>query len=318
MDNPDNGAQSAVSAQDSARRFKIGFVPKVGDLPYFNVAKEGAQEAAWDLNAELVYEGPASADAGEQIEVIRDLMARKVDVIAVSANDPEKLVPVLLEAKRQGIRIITWDADTEAEAREFFVNMVDPETLGRHLIDTLALSMGERGDFAILTASPSAANMTEWLKWMKAQQKEFYPNMKLLEVVPNDDDPDKAYEEAKALLKKYPHLRGIVGASSVGPPAAAQAVKEAGLAGTVSVVGLSTPELMRSYLKDGSAQTATLWSPKKLGYLTVVLARNLLLGRMPYDDQAIVNVGNIRVDGDTVIMGEPLDFNKDNVDQYDF
>ncbi len=318
MDRPAAAETASSPEAANSRRYKIGVVPKVTDIAYFDVVKQGAQEAAWDLDVDLLYEGPSTADPDEQIEVIRGLMEKRVDVIAVSANDPKKLVPVLREAKEQGIRVITWDADTDPEGREFFVNMADPETLGRHLLDTLAWSMGEKGEFAVMTGQLSAANLNEWIDWIKVQREQFYPGMKLVEIVPNDDDPKKAYEGAVSLLKRYPGLDGIIGTSSVGPPAAAEAVREANRAGEVSVVGLSTPELMRSYLREGSAQVATLWSPKKLGYLTVVLARNMMLGMLPYDDQTIANVGNIRVHGDMIIMGEPLDFTKDNVDQYDF
>lgn len=95
-------------------------------------------------------------------------------------------------------------------------------------------------------------------------------------------------------------------------------VSETGKKGDIKVVGLSTPNLMKSYLQDGSAQMATLWSPKKLGYLTVVIAKNLLEGNLPVHGQEIENVGSIRFNGDVVIMGEPLDFTRENVSQYDF
>ncbi|WP_230986969.1 substrate-binding domain-containing protein [Cohnella fermenti] len=204
-------------AANPAPHYRIGVVPKLNNT-YFDVVKQGAQEAAWDIDVELLYEAPASADPDDQIEVIRGLMGKNVDAIAVSANDPDELVPVLEEAKSQGIKIVTWDSDAAPEAREFFVNMVDPETLGRHLLDTLAWSMGEKGDFAILTGSLAAANLNEWIGWIKKQQEEYYPNLHLLEIVPTEDDPDKAYEAAKSLLAKYPGLDGIIGNSSVGPP----------------------------------------------------------------------------------------------------
>lgn len=75
---------------------------------------------------------------------------------------------------------------------------------------------------------------------------------------------------------------------------------------------------MNDYLKDGSAQIITLWSPKKLGYLTVAIANNLNEGIYPYDKQEIAGVGKIQLLGEMVIMGEPIDFTKENVDQYDF
>lgn len=303
---------------DKGQELTIAVVPKVENIPYFNAAEEGALEAAEDLGIRVIYTGPKFADAEQQITIIEELVEDRVDAIAVSVNDPDKLAPVLLEAKRKGIKIITWDADTVPEARDFFINMVDPETLGRHLMDILAWNTDEKGQFAVMTGSLSASNLNEWLDWIKVHQQEYYPEMTLVEVVANDDDPQLAYASAKRLLEKYPDLKGIIGNSSVGPPAAAKAVKELGKEGEVAVVGLSTPNPMNEYLKDGSAQIVTLWSPKKLGYLTVILANNSLKGIEPYDWQEIRKVGKIRMIDDMVIMGEPMDFTAENVDQYDF
>lgn len=296
----------------------IALVPKLVNIPYFNAVEEGAMEAGEELGVNVIYKGPAVADATQQIKIINELIDQKVDVIAVSANDPDKLVPVLKRAQRSNIKVITWDADTHSSSREFFINMVNPETLGRHLMDTLAWNLNEEGDFAIITGANSAANLNIWLSWIKIQQREYYPKMNLVKVVASDDNPHKAYTQAKELLTNYPHLKGIIGNSSVGPPAAAQAVKELGKAGKVAVVGLSPPNPMNKYLKENDAQIVTLWSPKKLGYLTVVLAANLLDGKQPQDRQTISQVGKISVLNDMVIMGEPIDFTKENVDQYDF
>jgi len=298
--------------------YTIAIVPKLEGIDYFSAVEDGANEAGKELGINIIFRGPSIADANEQATIIKGFIEQGVDVIAVSANDPELLLPVLQEADEQGIKVITWDADTEASGRQFFVNMVDPETLGRHLMDTLAWNTEERGQFAIMTGSLHAANLNEWLNWILTQHKQYYPRMELVEVVATDDSEEKAYQLAKQLLSDYPDLVGIIGNSSVGPPAAAQAVEESELSGIVKVVGLSSPNQMREYLKNGSAQVATLWSPKRLGYLTVMLAKNLLDGNLPHDGQEIDNVGTIRVKGDVVIMGEPLDFDRDNVDQYEF
>lgn len=241
-----------------------------------------------------------------------------MDVIAVSANDPYKLGRVLQKAKSKGIKVITWDSDTNASYRSFFVNMIDPEIIGRHVMDTLALEMEEKGEFAIMTGSPTAANLNTWIDWIQIQQKEYYPTMKLVEVEYTNEDIHKAYKVTQNLFKKYPGLKGIIGISTVNPPAAAQAVKDAGKIGQVAVVGTSTPNLMNEYLQEGAAQTITLWSPQKLGYLTVSLAKNLLNDEFPYEGQNIKNIGTIKFNGDMVIMGEPIDFTKGNVKQYDF
>lgn len=309
-----------LSSQErgSNLQYTIAIVPKLEGIEYFEATKDGALEAAKELGVNVIYKGPHSAGPEEQIKVIQELIDQKVDVIAVSANDPDKLIPVLKQAVQKNIKVITWDADTAKEGREFFINMVDPETLGRHLMDTLAWSTEEKGEFAIITGSYSASNLNEWIHWINIQREEYYPNMKLLEIVASDDDMEKAYQLAKQLLEDHENLIGIIGNSSVGPPGAAKAVKEAGKEEQVKVVGVSTPNLMRAYLHEDAAQVVTLWSTKRLGYLTVALAKNLLEGTLPYDGQEIYNVGKIRLKGDMVIMGEPLDFTKENVNQYDF
>ncbi|MBO1510679.1 autoinducer 2 ABC transporter substrate-binding protein [Metabacillus bambusae] len=299
--------------------YTIAIIPKVINIPYFNAVEEGAIEAGNDLGVNVIFKGPSVADSAQQIKIINEFIENdEVDVIAVSANDPETLVPILKKAQQNQIRVITWDADTLPEGREFFINMVNPETLGRHLMDTLAWNVGEEGEYAIMTGAHSASNLNEWLKWIQKQQEEHYPKMKLVEISATDDDPHKAYTIAKQLLMEHQNLKGIIGNSSVGPPAAAQAVKEAGKAGDIAVVGLSSPNPMNEYLKDGSAQVITLWSPKKLGYLTVALSNNIVTGSLPHDNQEIPGVGKIRMIDDMVIMGEPIDFTKENVDQYDF
>ncbi|MGM0922969.1 MAG: autoinducer 2 ABC transporter substrate-binding protein [Bacillota bacterium] len=311
-------AKTKEQEQQQEGPYTIALVPKIENIPYFNAVQDGAMEAGEELGVNVVYEGPVVADVALQAKIIEKFIRAKVDVIAVSANDPEKLVPVLEKARQQHIKVVTWDSDTNPEGREFFVNMVDSETLGRHLMDTLAWHTNEDGEFAIITGSKTAANLNEWLKWIQVQQTENYPNMKLLNIIEADDDPHKAYIAARELLEQYPNIKGIIGNSSVAPPAVAKAVKEAKKESKVAVVGLSSPNSMNEYLKDGSAQMITLWSPKKLGYLTVFLAHNLLEGTVPYDRQDISGVGKVRRQGDVITMGEPIDFTKENVDQYDF
>ncbi|MFZ7946553.1 MULTISPECIES: autoinducer 2 ABC transporter substrate-binding protein [Bacillaceae] len=298
--------------------YTIALVTKIEGAPYFNAAKMGALEAGEDLGVNVLFKGPSTSSWEEQEQIIEELIEQKVDCIAVAANDPEKLGTVLQRAKDNGIKVITWDADTNPEYRSFYINMVDPEIYGRHLLDLLASEVNEQGSYAITTGSPTAANLNDWIKWIKVHNAEYYPNMKLVEIVPTNEDKNKSYLAAKSLIEKHPDLKGIIGVSTLNPPGAAYAVKDAGKAGKIKVVGVSTPQLMKTALKDGSAQTATLWSPQKLGYLTVRLAKNLLNGEMPHSGQRIQKIGVIEFDNDVVIMDQPIDFTKENVDQYDF
>lgn len=314
----DRSQTKEMKSSATEKEYTIAVIPKVNGIPYFNAVEEGVLEAGKDLNVHVLYAGPLIADWQQQEQLVKEYIEKEVDAIAISANDPEKLGPILLEAKQRGIVVMTWDSDTNEKYRKYFVSSVDPETLGRHVMDTLSLNMKEKGSYAIITGSENAATLKEWIKWMVIQQEENYPNMRFLEVGESNDNPQKAYMIAKELLEKYPDLKGIIGGSSVGPPAAAQAIIDANKVGEVAVVGLSSPNLVGSYLKNEAMQVSTLWSPKKLGYLTVSVAKELLLGNEVTDNKSFENVGVIRVKDDTIIMGQPIDFTKENIDQYDF
>ncbi|PKG24818.1 autoinducer 2 ABC transporter substrate-binding protein [Niallia nealsonii] len=312
------GKQTAQLNKKDTQAFTIAVIPKVSGIPYFNAVEEGAMEAGKDLNVHVLYSGPLIADWKQQEKMIKEYIKQDVDVIAVSANDPEKLGKVLKQAKAKGIKVITWDSDTNPEYRQYFVSSVNPEILGRHVMDTLSLGMNEKGEYAIITGTDNAATLKEWIKWMVRQQQENYPNMKLLEIAESNDDPQKAYMITKKLMKKYPNIQGIIGSSSVGPPAAAQAIIDENKVGEIHVVGLSSPNLIRKYIQNGTLQIGTLWSPKKLGYLTVTVAKEILLGNKLSDNMSISNVGVIRLKGDSIIMDQPIDFTKENINQYDF
>ncbi|WP_404405106.1 autoinducer 2 ABC transporter substrate-binding protein [Jeotgalibacillus malaysiensis] len=298
--------------------YTIAVIPKLEGIPYFDAAEKGAIEAAEALGVNLIYEGPSVASAEKQIEIFREMIEMDVDAIAIAANDPGRLGQVMLEAINNGIQVITWDSDTDPQYRSFFVNMVDPEWMGRHIMDLLAEQMEEKGDYAIISGSQDAANLNEWIKWFTIHQEEFYPNMSLRTFKYANEDFQTAYQKTVDILQDYRDVEGIIGISTVNPPAISEALLDYGKEGEIAVVGTSTPNLMREYLKKDIAHTMTLWSPQKLGYLTVVLAEQLIRGEMPSDGQSIPDIGRIEFKDRIVIMGQPIDFTKENVDQYDF
>jgi len=295
-------------------------VPKLVGIPYFNAARDGASAEAARLGLHFFYTGPTAADASLQVDVLAGLLARHPAVLAVSCNDANALAPVLRRARRYGISVLTWDADAQPDSRDWFVSQVEDETLGRHVMDVLAEQMGGRGQFAIITGSLTASNLNAWLYWMKKQQQKKYPQMQLVSVVPGNDDQQQSFVQAQSLLQAYPDLRGFIGNSSAAPPAIARAIEQAGLSGKIAIAGLSTPNLMRRYIQDGTVRTITLWDPGKLGRLTAAIGAMMLRHETPYDGMDVPGVGTIGVfpESHKIVMGSPLDFTRENIDQYAF
>ncbi len=96
-----------ASAIGSRPRSRVGLVPKSLGNGFFDAVHKGAQEAAKELDAEVIYTGPTTPTAEGQIEVINSLIAQRVDAIAISANDPDALVPALKRATQRGIKVIS-------------------------------------------------------------------------------------------------------------------------------------------------------------------------------------------------------------------
>src|SRR2546430_209791 len=95
----------------------IAMMPKNKGNPYFASCRTGAEEAAKELKARLLWDGPTETDPAKQNEVVEAWIPRGVDVIAVSVENKEAISTVLRKARRRGIKVITWAAGTEPAPR---------------------------------------------------------------------------------------------------------------------------------------------------------------------------------------------------------
>src|SRR5471032_797962 len=180
----------AVRAAD--QKIVIAMLPKAKGNAYFLSCKAGADKAAKELGVDLLFDGPTDSNAAKQNEIVENWITLGVDVIAVAAENKEGISTALRKAEKAGIKVITYDADALPDARSFFVNQATPQGIGYTLMDETARLCNEEGDFAIITATLTAANQGEWQKNIEARLAEKYPKMKLVAVRPSDDLKDKA------------------------------------------------------------------------------------------------------------------------------
>jgi rhamnose transport system substrate-binding protein len=326
--NENNAAPKAGGGTGAAAGNKITMylLPKTKGNPYFETCAQGAEEAAKELgDVNLTYDGPTSGSAEEAAKMVEQWTLKGANVIAVSASNPATLAPAMEQAQDKGVKVITWDADTPKKSRTLFVCQASAEQIGNALTDTLAKDIGggdaakASGDVAIVTAQMTAANQNEWIKYITARLKQ-YPNLKLVDTQPSDDDPTKAQQVTQALIKSNPNLKGIFAISSQAFPAAAEAIKQAGKSGQIQITGLATPNGMKNYVKDGTVKSVVLWNTKDLGYLTVYAGEAVANGKYKKGDTSLKagRLGDRKIDGDVLLLGDILVFTKDNIDKFDF
>jgi rhamnose transport system substrate-binding protein len=249
---PTEAAAKPAAPAGGAKTYVL--VPKNLGNPYFDTANNGAQEAAKELGVTVNYQGPATADATQQIQLLNSLIAQKVSGLAISADDSDALVPTGKAAMAAGIPVVTWDSAIGKDGRTIHINQAEAAGIADvQLKMALDLTGPDGGDIAILSATSTAPNQNEWIGLMKeALKKPEYAKLKLVDTVYGDDDDTKSYNEAQGLFKKYPNLKVIIAPTTVGIAASARAVQDAKLVGKVLVTGLGTPNQMREYVKSGA------------------------------------------------------------------
>ncbi len=307
---------TTAMAQDNMR---IALVVKALGIGFFEAAAEGAEEAAGELgNVEIIYTGPTDTTAEGQIEVINSLIAQGVDAIAISANDPDALVPALKRAMQRGITVISWDSGVAEEGRQMHLNPSSTPLIGNTIIKLAADHMPDGGEVAILSASATATNQNAWIE----AAKEVLPNydgIDLVATVYGDDLSDKSYREAQGLMASYPDLKAIIAPTTVGILASCQAVTDAGKIGEINVTGLGLPSEMAGCVDSGATKSFAIWNPIDLGYSATMLAHAIANGAETGAGAEIPmgRMGSVTLDDTgSAAMADPFTYDSSNIDQF--
>ncbi len=265
---------------------KMMLLPKfLGILP-FDQANQGAEEAAAELENPTAFDfvGPTAENSvAGQIEFMTNAPAGGYDVVMLSNNSGDQIVPSAEAAQEAGTQVVTWDSPIpDGSGESLFVAQVDFTETGKVMADMALSILGEDGgQFAILSASPDAANQNAWIAAMEdALADPMYANLELLEIVYGDDQSEKSYEQAQALISKHPDMELIMAPTSVGIVSAAKALQDEGLCEEIKVSGLGVPAEMLEYTQNGCAPEFALWSFVDLGYLTYYVSYLLATGAL--------------------------------------
>jgi len=313
------GGSAGGGSAGGGKQITVAMMPKSKGNAYFISCKKGAEAAAKELNVKLLWDGPTEPDPARQNEIVETWITRGVDVIAASVENREGLSTALRKAKQKGIKVVTWDADAEKDARDFLVNQATPEGIGFALMDEGAKALGDKGEFAIITSSLTAANQNEWIKYIEQRRSEKYPDIKQVALRPCDDLKDKAFSEATAILNSNPNVKLIMAVCSPAVPGAAEAVKQSGR-NDVKVVGLGLPNENKRYVHDSITTAVVLWNTEDLGYLTVYASKALADGTLKPGATSLSGgrLKDVEIKGDNVLLGKPFSFTKENIDKFDF
>ena len=311
------GLAGVASAQDGP---SIATVVKIAGIQWFNRMEEGVDKYAEDTGANAFQVGPAQADPQQQASLIEDMIAQKVDALAVVPMSPEALEPVLKRAREAGIAVVTHEAASQQNI-DYDIEAFRNEDFGANLMDQLAECMGEEGEYAVFVGSLTSQTHNQWVDGGIARQKEAYPNMTLVgDKNETFDDQQNAYQKAQEVLRAFPNVKGMQGSASTDVAGIGLAIEERGMEDATCVFGTSLPSIAEQYLETGAVDGIGFWDPSIAGYAMNAVAQMVMDGEEVTDgmDLGLQGYEAVKLE-DKVIYGQAwVNVDKDNMADYPF
>jgi rhamnose transport system substrate-binding protein len=320
----DGGDSGSDSGSEGGGELSMTMLPKNLGNPYFDTSTDGAEAAADELGVELEEVGPETASPDAQVSYINTVAQQGKDALILSANDPEALCDAIDEARSADVKVVTFDADTNPDCRDLFINQATAEGIAAKQLELISEQIGGKGEIAILSAAANATNQNAWIEMMEKELAENpdYADIELVDTVYGDDDDQKSFDQTEALLQNHPDLKGIISPTTVGIAAAARYLSDSSSKGKVALTGLGTPNQMREYVENGTVESFALWNPEDLGALATYAAAALANGDISGEEGDSFEAGElgefeVGADG-VVLLGEPFTFTADNIGDFDF
>ena len=324
------GAAQAQVMATKGMEADLVLLPKFIGILVFDQAHDGAREAHEELGnpgtLEFIGPTPENSVAG-QIEIVTTATTQGQDGIMISNNAGDQIAPAAVAAREAGLTVVTWDSQIpSAEGEQVFVAQVDFDETGVVMADMALNILGsDGGDFAVLSSTPDAANQNSWIAAMQnALEDDKYAALNLVDIVYGDDQSEKSYNQALALIDKYPDLKLLMAPTTVGIAAASKALQDEDLCDEIKVSGLGLPAEMVSFTLNGCAPEFALWSFVDLGYLTYYVTYLIATGQLEAAEGESFEAGRMgtytihkdptRDQGLRVLMGPFTVYDKDNVE----
>lgn len=295
---PKADAPAAAPEAPAEEKITIALVPKVA-VSFFDDCRDGGAAACEELGVDFEWVVPEDTQGSTQVAVMEQLIAKGVDGIAISVNEPQSVEAVIAEAIKAGTKVICFDSDSPDSERAIYIGTNNYNT-GYDMGKFMAEQIGGAGQVAIITGQLGASNLNERIDGIEAALAD-YPDIEIVDIQGTDDDIAKAVDVAENYFRTYPDLKGIFGVSQAGGPGSAKVLATQEFAdkvGKVTVIAFDDLEDVINGIKEGYITATMVQRPITMGKLAAETLYDMIKnGANPTEDIdtgcTIVTIDNI-------------------------
>jgi ribose transport system substrate-binding protein len=290
-----------ASCGGGAEKKTFALVPKAMNNPFFDQARDGCKAAEAELpDVECLYTGPGEHSEEEQVQIVEDLVTRRVDGIAVAPSNAPAMARAFQRAREAGIPVITWDSDLLPQDHGLRATYIGTENhqLGVEQARVLQRLAPAGGTICIQSGGPAAQNLNERMQGIRdtlSGQASSEPPGERVEgaggwtevagcPLYTNDDFMLAVQQMDDVMARFPDLTAFV-ATGGWPQFVDQAYRQVAerhrerieQKRTIVIVADTLPMQM-ALLRDGLSHAQVGQRPREMGYRAMEILRDLGAG----------------------------------------
>ncbi|CAN5743185.1 ABC transporter substrate-binding protein [soil metagenome] len=261
------GATDAAAADGDAPQ--IALVSKGFQHQFWQAVREGAEQAADELGAEITFEGPDSeSEVAQQIDMLRTAMDRNPDAIGFAALDSQAAAPLMDEAASRDIPVIAFDSGVDSDV-PLTTAATDNRAAAALAAENMVELTGGEGQIALIVHDQTSVTGVDRRDGFVEHIEENAPDMEIVDIQYGGGDHLESTNLATAIMQGNPDLVGIFGANEGSAIGVVNAVKEQGREGDIVVIGFDSGQAQIDAIRDGTMAGAITQNPVGIGYETV-------------------------------------------------
>jgi ribose transport system substrate-binding protein len=284
-------AQTSTPPEAGKAKRTIVMIPKATQSAFWNAVRRGGEQAAKDLDVELLWKGPGSEnDRAGQKQVTQQFTNSSVDGICLAPTDSKALAAEVRSATAKGIPVLIFDSAVEGEVGKDFISFVATDNTkagelgGKHLMELVGKG-GKTICFRHMEGHESTSKREDGaIAEMKAGEAEI-----LVDDRYTGASQGEAQTTALNMIDVVRKADGVFASNQTASEGVLAALRKTNLAGKVKFVGFDSSPQLVSALRDGEIDALVVQDPVKMGYTAVKLMVDHLDGK-PIEEQVVTDV----------------------------